>query len=75
MTYCIGLNLDHGLILASDSRTNAGVDDIRRTGKMRLFVSEGEYMVATHGQAAIVGAKLCQQRGRGFIEREIISQQ
>ena len=46
MTYCIGLNLEHGLILASDSRTNAGVDDIRRTGKMRLFVSEGEYVVA-----------------------------
>ncbi len=46
MTYCIGLNLEHGLILASDSRTNAGVDDIRRTGKMRLFVSEGEYVIA-----------------------------
>ena len=46
MTYCIGLNLDHGLILASDSRTNAGVDDIRRTGKMRVFASEGEYVVA-----------------------------
>lgn len=47
MTYCIGLNLDQGLILASDSRTNAGVDDIRRTGKMRVFASEGEYLVAT----------------------------
>lgn len=46
MTYCIGLNLDQGLILASDSRTNAGVDDIRRTGKMRVFASEGEYVVA-----------------------------
>jgi putative proteasome-type protease len=45
MTYCIGLNLDHGLILASDSRTNAGVDDIRRTGKMRVFAAEGEYVV------------------------------
>jgi putative proteasome-type protease len=45
MTYCIGLNLDHGLILASDSRTNAGVDDIRRTGKMRVFATEGEYVV------------------------------
>jgi len=46
MTYCIGLNLDHGLILASDSRTNAGVDDVRRVGKMRVFASEGEYVVA-----------------------------
>lgn len=47
MTYCIGLNLDQGLVLASDSRTNAGVDDVRRTGKMRVFAVEGEYMITT----------------------------
>ena len=47
MTYCIGLNLDQGLVLASDSRTNAGVDDVRRTGKMRIFASAGQYLFAT----------------------------
>ena len=47
MTYCIGLNLDQGLVLASDSRTNAGVDDVRRTGKMRVFASEGQYLFVT----------------------------
>jgi putative proteasome-type protease len=30
MTYCVGLLLDQGLVMASDSRTNAGVDHIRR---------------------------------------------
>jgi putative proteasome-type protease len=45
MTYCIGLNLDQGLILASDSRTNAGVDDVRRAGKMRVFAQEGERVI------------------------------
>ncbi|MEA1052803.1 hypothetical protein U5801_23765 [Lamprobacter modestohalophilus] len=28
MTYCVGLLLDQGLVMASDSRTNAGVDNI-----------------------------------------------
>jgi len=27
MTYCVGVKLDEGLILASDSRTHAGVDN------------------------------------------------
>lgn len=47
MTYCIGLNLDAGLILASDTRTNAGMDDIRRVGKMRVFAEPGRYTLCT----------------------------
>lgn len=47
MTYCIGLNLDEGLLFASDSRTNAGVDDVRRTSKMRVFQVEGERLIVT----------------------------
>lgn len=47
MTYCIGLNLDAGLILASDSRTNAGMDDIRRVGKMRVFSEPGRFTLCT----------------------------
>lgn len=47
MTYCIGLNLDAGLILASDTRTNAGMDDIRRVGKMRVFSEPGRYTLCT----------------------------
>jgi putative proteasome-type protease len=26
MTYCVGMVLDHGLVLMSDTRTNSGVD-------------------------------------------------
>ena len=47
MTYCIGLNLDEGLLFASDSRTNAGVDDVRRAGKMRVFAVEGDRLIVT----------------------------
>ena len=47
MTYCIGLNLDEGLLFASDSRTNAGVDDVRRFGKMRVFAVDGDRVIVT----------------------------
>ena len=34
MTYCVGLCLDEGLVLLSDTRTNAGVDHISTFSKM-----------------------------------------
>lgn len=37
MTYCIGYWLEKGLVLASDSRTNAGVDYISAYSKMHVF--------------------------------------
>lgn len=37
MTYCVGYWLEEGLVLASDSRTNAGVDYISTYSKMHLF--------------------------------------
>lgn len=47
MTYCIGLNLEQGLLFASDSRTNAGVDDVRRASKMRVFSVPGQRVIVT----------------------------
>lgn len=37
MTYCVGLRLEEGLVLASDSRTSASVDDISVYSKMHHF--------------------------------------
>lgn len=42
MTYCLGLSLDEGLVLASDTRTNAGLDNIARFEKMRVFEQQGD---------------------------------
>ncbi len=42
MTYCIGMALDEGLLFASDSRTNAGVDQISTFSKMTVFEQPGE---------------------------------
>lgn len=37
MTYCVGMLLQEGLLFASDSRTNAGVDHISTFRKMHIF--------------------------------------
>jgi len=47
MTYCVAMSLDAGLIFASDSRTNAGVDQIARFSKMRVFMKDGERVIVT----------------------------
>ena len=37
MTYCVAMKLESGIIFASDSRTNAGVDHIATFCKMRVY--------------------------------------
>ncbi|HPQ95326.1 MAG: proteasome-type protease [Thiothrix sp.] len=39
MTYCIGISLDSGLVLTSDSRTNAGIDSVSTYSKMHICKS------------------------------------
>ena len=47
MTYCVAMSLDAGMIFASDSRTNAGVDQVGKFSKMRVFAREGDRIVVT----------------------------
>ncbi len=42
MTYCLGVLIQDGLVLASDSRTNAGIDQIAMVRKQVSFVLPGE---------------------------------
>lgn len=45
MTYCVGLKLDAGLVLLSDTRTNAGLDNISCYRKMFFFEEPGERII------------------------------
>ena len=45
MTYCVGLLVDRGAVLLSDTRTNAGIDDISTYRKMFIFEEPGERVV------------------------------
>ena len=42
MTYCVGMQLNNGLIFMSDTRTNAGVDNISTFREMFTFEAPGE---------------------------------
>lgn len=46
MTYCVAVMLDAGMVFASDSRTNAGVDNIATFRKMHVIAKEGERVIA-----------------------------
>lgn len=45
MTYCLAIHLKDGVVLASDTRTNAGVDHISTCRKMHQFVVPGERVI------------------------------
>lgn len=55
MTYCVGMLLDAGLVFLSDSRTNAGVDQISTFRKVTVFERPGErcMVLLTAGNLAI----------------------
>ncbi len=46
MTYCVGMLLDKGLVLMSDTRTNSGVDNISTFRKMYSWNKPGERIIA-----------------------------
>lgn len=58
MTYCLAIFVDQGLVFASDSRTNAGVDQVSHYGKMFTFGKPGErqFVVLTAGNLATTQA-------------------
>lgn len=55
MTYCVGVLLDQGLVLASDTRTNAGVDQVAIFPKMHKFEVADDRLIVllTAGNLAI----------------------
>ena len=42
MTYCVGIKLNAGLVFLSDSRTNAGLDQISTYRKMMIYERPGD---------------------------------
>ncbi len=74
MTYCVGMVLDKGLVLMSDTRTNSGVDNISTFRKLFHWSVPGERMIAvmTAGNLATTQAVISQleERSKAPSERE-----
>ncbi|WP_322988360.1 MULTISPECIES: proteasome-type protease [unclassified Hoeflea] len=45
MTYCVGLRLNTGMVFMSDTRTNAGVDNISSFRKMYTWCKPGDRLI------------------------------
>jgi putative proteasome-type protease len=67
VTYCIGILLNEGVVLASDSRTNAGIDRVSTFRKMHILERPGERFFAlltagnlslTQGVMSVLGESL-----------------
>ena len=57
MTYCIGVMLEKGLVFASDSRTNAGVDNFAKFCKMTVFERRGERVIVLLSSGNLAGTQ------------------
>src|SRR5487761_2298869 len=60
MTYCVATMINAGIVFASDSRTNAGVDNISIFRKMKTFERPGErvLVMVNSGNLAITQATM-----------------
>ena len=64
MTYCVAIAVESGLVFASDSRTNAGVDNVATYGKMHTFGVDGDrqFVILTSGNLATSQAVMAQMK-------------
>ncbi len=64
MTYCVGLLLDAGIVLLSDTRTNAGLDNIATYRKMFVFEQPGERVITvlTAGSLSVTQTTMARLR-------------
>jgi len=67
MTYCVGVLLEDGIVLASDSRTHAGVDNFATFCKMTVFERAGDRVIVLLSSGNLAGTQavisVLKQRG------------
>ncbi len=74
MTYCVGMRFNKGLVMMSDTRTNAGVDNFSVCRKMFSWTVPGERLITimTAGNLATTQAliSLLEERSKATSERD-----
>jgi putative proteasome-type protease len=67
MTYCVGVLLNDGVVLASDSRTNAGVDNFATFCKMTVLARANDRVIVLLSSGNLAGTQavisVLKQRG------------
>ena len=77
MTYCLGIITKDGFVVASDSRSNAGYDQVNVCRKLHTFVVEGDraFVAMTSGslscsQSIVTLLRRDFEQGRGLADAE-----
>jgi putative proteasome-type protease len=75
VTYCVGIWTRQGLVMASDSRTNAGHDQVNVARKMHVFAQPGErvFILLSSGSLSCTQSIITQLR-RDFDEGKGLAQ-
>jgi putative proteasome-type protease len=76
VTYCLGILLPTGLVLASDSRSNAGVDNVAQVSKLTTFALPGSRVIAMQSAGNLattqsVVTQLRQAAGSGLAAEDV----
>jgi putative proteasome-type protease len=77
VTYCLGILLPAGLILASDSRSNAGVDNVAKVSKLAIISVPGNRVIAIQSSGNLattqsVVTQLKQAAGSGIPHEDVV---
>lgn len=80
MTYCVGMRLEAGLVMMSDSRTNAGVDNISSYRKLHVYERDDRFVaICTAGSLSVTQGALLRLdeglEGHDEMKRETIDNQ
>ncbi|HVT33934.1 MAG TPA: peptidase [Nevskiaceae bacterium] len=63
MTYCVAIKVNDGLVFAADTRTSAGVDDVRTYNKLHTFeLGDRIFVLLSAGNLATTQAVLAHAR-------------
>ncbi len=62
MTYCVGIEVDEGLVFAADTRTNASLDDVRVHRKLHVFEYPGQAVFAIMASGNLATTQLAISR-------------
>jgi putative proteasome-type protease len=78
VTYCLGILLPCGLVLASDSRSNAGIDQVTHVRKLGILVEESDRVITLQsaGNLATTQAVVTSLRealGSGQTDRDLMT--
>ena len=76
MTYCLGILLPEGLLLASDSRSNAGFDNVAQVCKLATIATPGDRVIAIQSAGNLattqeVVRELTEAAGSGVLSHDV----